>query len=99
MSEINENRNGNGLKNWLSTNLWVLICALFVGGAGWGTMQLRINKIETDLSSTQDSILTELRSIRTLMEAADQSDQCQIRTLDKLADRTGVVPPCTLERE
>lgn len=93
MSE-NEKTGGNSFGNWVSANLWAIICAAFVFGTGYTTTNLRISQVQTDYQT----ISQQLDRIETLIEASDTADQCQVRTLDKLADRAGIEPPCQLEK-
>jgi type II secretory pathway component PulF len=89
-----EKTSGNSFGNWLSANLWAIICAAFVFGTGYTTTNLRISQVQTDFQT----ISAQLRDIKQMIRASDTADQCQVRTLDKLADRAGVEPPCQLEK-
>lgn len=95
MTTSNENE-AHGFKAWVAANLWQLICAAFVFGGGYMSVNSRINTLEQAVVANQQSMMNELRAIREDLQRNEQHRLCMVRTLDKLSDRAGIQTPCEL---
>lgn len=87
-----ESENNSKFSGWLTANLWGIVSAVFLFGAGYATVNWRISAIE-------DEVLTELADIKRILAEDRRANQCQVRTLDKLVDRAGIEPPCEIGTE
>ncbi len=90
------NENDEGFKGFLARNLWPLICAAFVFGAGYTTVNWRISALEQDVKDNQAAIIERLDALDAAMRQNATGSQCQIRNIEKLNDRVGVVPSCQM---
>ena len=86
----------HGFRDYLARNLWPIICAAFVFGAGYTTVNWRISALEQDVRDNQTAILDRLDAIDARLTRESDAYQCQVRTIEKLTDRTGVVPSCQM---
>lgn len=83
-------------KHWLLQQFENNLFAVLVGGVMiWSTFQNNDAKTHdqlTDMNETLTDVKLDLQTFR-------RQQICNVRVIDKIADKTGVAPPCSLMTE
>lgn len=87
------------LSQFLLRNMWTLLAGAVVLGSGYATVHFRINAVSDQQAADRQAILRRLDEIQRTLNSQDKVNSCEIRTIDRLVERTGVVPPCQLQGE
>lgn len=87
------------LGQFLLRNMWTMLAGAVVLGSGYATVHFRISAVTEQQTRDRQAILTRLDDIQRTLSSQDKVNSCEIRTIDRLVERTGVVPPCQLQGE
>lgn len=84
-------------QTFLQKNLMGIITAACMGYAGFITGQVTTNERLTTIERDADALGRRVDGLRSQVGSRSRPLACAVRTIDRLADKARIDPPCTLE--
>lgn len=97
MSENEADFQTESLGQFLYRNMLAVFGGVAFIATGYASVQFQISGARKQQDHDRAAISAQLTEIKAILVQQQRVNACQIRTMDKLVDKTGVTPPCQIE--